>query len=81
MQDNAMRWLTPTHNGCLTTSQRAKLRALQQRRESGTAGAGDKEGGPSLPRVRNYNVQSDNEWKSALCAMAVAGIAPSAVSS
>lgn len=56
--------------------QRAKLRALQQRRETSAAGPG--EGGPrGMPRVRNYNVQSDQEWKAALRAMAVAGVAPS----
>jgi hypothetical protein len=62
-----------------TSLQRARLRALQQRREgsapqskSGEAGVG----GSGMPRVRNYNVQSDNDWKTALRALAIAGVTP-----
>eukprot|EP00983_Pelagomonas_calceolata_P049971 1141740-Pelagomonas_calceolata.AAC.4 len=59
--------------------QRAKLRALQQRREAAAAG-GDGGAGPSMPRVRNYNVQNDIDWKATLRAMAVAGVAAPSVS-
>lgn len=43
-----------------TASQRAKLRALQRKREQMQQPVGVVEG--SKPRVRNYNVQDDGDW-------------------